>query len=233
MLSGVYRFPPMESVIYGRPFAEALSEQVEQSDAHSVFLLASGTLDRETDMVEQVRRALGNRLAGVFARIGAHTPQDRCRRGGERGPRRRRRPAGHARRRLGDRRGEDGRLLPRQRCDGPGRARQLPRPGQRRRQDRAAADKAAGGPHGHGADDAVGRRIHRLGRLHRHGAAGEGELRPPADDAEERRARSARDDPHAGMAVPVDRHPCRRSRGRGHLLARNASRSRRARRITR
>ena len=75
MLSGVYRFPPMESVIYGRPFAEALGEQVEQSDAHSVFLLASGTLNRETDMVEQVRRALGNRLAGVFARIGAHTPR--------------------------------------------------------------------------------------------------------------------------------------------------------------
>jgi maleylacetate reductase len=75
MLSGVYRFPPMESVIYGRPFAEALAEQVEQSEAHSVFLLASGSLNRETDMVEQVRRALGNRLAGVCARIGAHTPR--------------------------------------------------------------------------------------------------------------------------------------------------------------
>lgn len=75
MLTGVYRFPPMESVIYGRPFAEALKELVEESGAHSVFLLASGTLNRETDTVGQVRRALGNRLAGVFARIGAHTPR--------------------------------------------------------------------------------------------------------------------------------------------------------------
>jgi len=75
MLTGTYRFPPMESVVYGRPFAEALKEQVEQSGAHSVFLLASGTLNRETDMVGQVRGALGNRLAGVFARIGAHTPR--------------------------------------------------------------------------------------------------------------------------------------------------------------
>ncbi len=75
MLTGVYRFPPMESVIYGRPFAEALREQVEASGATAVFLLASGTLDRETDLVEEVRRALGNRLAGVFARIGAHTPR--------------------------------------------------------------------------------------------------------------------------------------------------------------
>ncbi|HVC57539.1 MAG TPA: iron-containing alcohol dehydrogenase [Stellaceae bacterium] len=75
MLTGSYRFPPMESVIYGRPFAEALRERVEESGAHSVFLVASGTLERETDMVGQVRQALGNRLAGVFARIGAHTPR--------------------------------------------------------------------------------------------------------------------------------------------------------------
>jgi maleylacetate reductase len=54
MLTGTYRFPPMESVVYGRPFAEALRQQVEQSGAHSVFLLASGTINRETDMVGQV-----------------------------------------------------------------------------------------------------------------------------------------------------------------------------------
>src|SRR5206468_7182560 len=75
MLSGVYRFPPMESVIYGRPFAEAVKEQVEQSGATTVFLLASGTLARETGLVGQIRDALGNRLAGIHARIGAHTPR--------------------------------------------------------------------------------------------------------------------------------------------------------------
>src|SRR5260370_909836 len=75
MLSGVYRFPPMESVSYRRPFAEALNEQVEQSGAPAVFLLASGTVARETGLVGQVRDALGNRLAGVHARVGAHTPR--------------------------------------------------------------------------------------------------------------------------------------------------------------
>jgi maleylacetate reductase len=75
MLSGVHRFPPMESVIYGRPFAEAIKEQVEHSGATAVFLLASGTLARETGLVGQIRDALGNRLAGVHARIGAHTPR--------------------------------------------------------------------------------------------------------------------------------------------------------------
>src|ERR1044071_980484 len=75
MLTGAYRFPPMESVVYGHPFAEALKEQVEQSGANAVFLLASGTLNRDTDLVAHVRQALGNRLAGIFARIGAHTPR--------------------------------------------------------------------------------------------------------------------------------------------------------------
>ena len=65
----------MESVIYGRPFAEAVKEQVEQSGATAVFLLASGTLARETGLVGQIRDALGNRLAGIHARIGAHTPR--------------------------------------------------------------------------------------------------------------------------------------------------------------
>src|SRR5579884_3012466 len=75
MLSGAYRFPHMEAVIFGRPFAEVLHEEVEKTGAHAVFLLASGTLARETDMVEAVRRILGNRLAGVWSKIGEHTPR--------------------------------------------------------------------------------------------------------------------------------------------------------------
>jgi maleylacetate reductase len=76
MLTGTYRFPPMESVVYGQPFAAALAEQVAASGADAVFLLASGTLARETEMVAEIRTVLGNRLAGVCARIGAHTPRD-------------------------------------------------------------------------------------------------------------------------------------------------------------
>jgi len=48
---------------------------VEQSGATAVFMLASGTLARETGLVGQIRDALGNRLAGVHAKIGAHTPR--------------------------------------------------------------------------------------------------------------------------------------------------------------
>ena len=75
MLSGVYRFPAMESVVFGRPFAEAVAQEVDRVEARAVFILASGTLARETDTVERLRRMLGNRLAGIWAKIGAHTPR--------------------------------------------------------------------------------------------------------------------------------------------------------------
>ena len=75
MLSGVYRFPQMESVVFGRPFAEALAQEVDRLDARAVFVLASGTLARTTDTIDRLRQVLGNRIAGVCAKIGAHTPR--------------------------------------------------------------------------------------------------------------------------------------------------------------
>jgi maleylacetate reductase len=75
MKSGVYRYPRMDRVIYGRPMAEVLGAEVERLDAHAVYVLASGSLARDTDVVTAVRRVLGNRCAGVAARIGAHTPR--------------------------------------------------------------------------------------------------------------------------------------------------------------
>src|ERR1700737_2133225 len=75
MLSGVYRFPAMDSVVFGKPFVEALAREVARVEARAVFVLASGTLARETDTVDRLLGMLGNRLAGVCAKIGAHTPR--------------------------------------------------------------------------------------------------------------------------------------------------------------
>jgi maleylacetate reductase len=75
MLSGVYRFPAMENVVFGKPFAEALAQEVDRLDARAVFVLASGTLARTTDTIDRLRQILGNRIAGVCAKIGAHTPR--------------------------------------------------------------------------------------------------------------------------------------------------------------
>ena len=37
--------------------------------------MVSGTLNRETDEVEKLQRALGNRIAGLFDRMPPHTPR--------------------------------------------------------------------------------------------------------------------------------------------------------------
>jgi maleylacetate reductase len=75
MIHGTHRYPPMDRVIYGIPLAEALAEEVNRLDARAVYVMASGTLNRETDVVDTVRRVLGNRLAGVCAKIASHTPR--------------------------------------------------------------------------------------------------------------------------------------------------------------
>jgi maleylacetate reductase len=83
VIRGTHRYPPMEGVVYGVPFAEALAagiaegiaDGINRAGSHAVYVLASGTLARQTDMLDQVRAALGNRLAGVCARIGSHTPR--------------------------------------------------------------------------------------------------------------------------------------------------------------
>jgi maleylacetate reductase len=64
MLSGVCRFPAMESVVFCKPYAEALAQQVDRLDARAVFVLASGTLARTTNAVGRLRQVLGNRIAG-------------------------------------------------------------------------------------------------------------------------------------------------------------------------
>jgi maleylacetate reductase len=75
MVRGTHRYPPMERVIYGVALAEALDEEVNRLDARAVYVMASGTLNRETDVVDSVRRVLGNRFAGICAKIGSHTPR--------------------------------------------------------------------------------------------------------------------------------------------------------------
>ena len=75
MVRGIHRYPPMERVVYGIPLAEALADEIRQLDARAVYVMASGTLARQTDVVDRVRHVLGNRLAGLCTRIGAHTPR--------------------------------------------------------------------------------------------------------------------------------------------------------------
>ncbi|HEY1930468.1 MAG TPA: iron-containing alcohol dehydrogenase [Acetobacteraceae bacterium] len=73
--SGRVEFGKMEDVIFGRPAAEAIAAATQRLGAERAFLMVSGTLNRATDEIEKVRRALGNRCAGVFDRMPPHTPR--------------------------------------------------------------------------------------------------------------------------------------------------------------
>jgi maleylacetate reductase len=71
--SGRVVFSQMEQVLFGTPAAQAVAELAQ--NAQRVFLMVSGTLNRQTDEIEKVRRALGNRCVGTFDRMPPHTPR--------------------------------------------------------------------------------------------------------------------------------------------------------------
>lgn len=73
--AGRVAFGAMEAVVFGRPAAEAVAEESRSCGAERVFLMVSGTLNRTTDEIAKVRRALGNRVAAVFDRMPPHTPR--------------------------------------------------------------------------------------------------------------------------------------------------------------
>ncbi|MBS0541910.1 MAG: iron-containing alcohol dehydrogenase, partial [Proteobacteria bacterium] len=65
----------MDEVVYGKPADEAIAELVTRDGAQRVFLMVSGTLNRETDEIEKIRRALGTKCVGTFDSMPAHTPR--------------------------------------------------------------------------------------------------------------------------------------------------------------
>jgi maleylacetate reductase len=73
--SGRVAFGAMETVVFGKPAAETVAEEARRRDAERVFLMVSGTLNRTTDEITKVRRALGNRFAGLFDHMPPHTPR--------------------------------------------------------------------------------------------------------------------------------------------------------------
>lgn len=73
--SGHIVFSRMEEVIYGKPAAEAAAQLVQRHGAERVFLMVSGTLNRKTDEIEKLRRALGNKCVGTFDSMPAHSPR--------------------------------------------------------------------------------------------------------------------------------------------------------------
>ena len=68
-------FSRMEEVVYGKPAAETVAALAQKRGAERVFLMVSGTLNRSTDEIDKLRRALGNHCVGTFDAMPPHTPR--------------------------------------------------------------------------------------------------------------------------------------------------------------
>jgi maleylacetate reductase len=68
-------FGAMDEVVFGRPASEAIVEQLNRLGAKRAVLMVSGTLNRETDEIENIRRVMGPRYAGTFDAMPPHTPR--------------------------------------------------------------------------------------------------------------------------------------------------------------
>src|ERR1700690_3502856 len=69
-------FGAMDEVVFGRPAAQAVVEQMDRLRASRAFLMVSGTLNRETDEIEKIRHSLGARCAATFDAMPPHTPRE-------------------------------------------------------------------------------------------------------------------------------------------------------------
>ena len=64
-----------ERVHMGKPAAEALADEATSLGAERVFLLVSSTLRGQTDEIQEIESALGDKLAAVHDGIGPHSPR--------------------------------------------------------------------------------------------------------------------------------------------------------------
>ena len=76
MHKGRVVFGAMDEVVFGRPAAEAVVAQIERLRAARAFLMVSGTLNRQTDAIEKIRKALGSRCVATFDAMPPHTPRE-------------------------------------------------------------------------------------------------------------------------------------------------------------
>ena len=74
MLSGTYRFPRQDEVVYGRPAAEVLKEFAAAYGARRLLITTTASLAE--GLAAQTAAALGDLCVGVFSGIGAHSPRE-------------------------------------------------------------------------------------------------------------------------------------------------------------
>src|SRR5436190_15175157 len=74
MLSGIHGHQDIERVVYGRPAGAALRTEAERLGAKRVFVTTTKSV-AQSALLADVIRELGDRYAGVYAGITAHSPR--------------------------------------------------------------------------------------------------------------------------------------------------------------
>ena len=75
MIAGTHHWPAQERVIYGKPAAEALGEEVSRVKAERIFVTTTRSLTNGA-LVGRIVASLGNRFAGKLDAIAAHSPRE-------------------------------------------------------------------------------------------------------------------------------------------------------------
>ncbi|MBB1030350.1 iron-containing alcohol dehydrogenase [Dietzia sp. SLG310A2-38A2] len=76
MQSSLISLSSMERVHIGTPVAQAAAQEAELLGASRVFVVCSGTLHSQTDEIQRVVEALGERVVGLFDAVRPHVPRE-------------------------------------------------------------------------------------------------------------------------------------------------------------
>jgi maleylacetate reductase len=76
MLEGTHRYFLQERVIYGKPASQAVAEEVAALGARRVFLTTTRSLAGAEALPAAIAHGLGERHAGTYDGISAHSPRD-------------------------------------------------------------------------------------------------------------------------------------------------------------
>src|SRR5215470_12970262 len=74
MLNGIHGHQDIERVVYGRPAGQVLRAEAERLGARRVFVTTTKSV-AQSALLADVIRELGDRYAGVYAGITAHSPR--------------------------------------------------------------------------------------------------------------------------------------------------------------
>jgi maleylacetate reductase len=76
MQSGAMVFNKLGRVIFGKEAAATIAGEADRLAAQRVFVLASRTLAAETDVLDRIKAALGDRFVGYHDHMPSHSPRD-------------------------------------------------------------------------------------------------------------------------------------------------------------